>query len=283
MGKADDRQDKLEAEQGAAFLFEALASFRQKPGSVEEPELDAKAILARIASGQAIPDSRIYAPPSAAVIHLVGKVPRHNPCIGKYTRLEEQIDYRHVYQSDDGCYSLWWTGGSWFVGPTQAKGKQVGCLQVSENTDVPEDVSATWTAYDIESSSWRKVPELRAVSDEERQRMVAEALAAAKPVVAMSGETPDGKDAGAFGDLSKGELENDRHVYRNAESGIALWWSEGAWALGDERDIGTHAAFLLAMDDSTVPEAITGVWQVCGGGVWHDAPQVRVAAAAIGA
>jgi hypothetical protein len=290
-------QDEVEAAQGAALLAEAMASFRVTPRQlqaetearsqaeplpniiVEEPELDAKAILARVASGQAMPDSRVNAPPSATIVHLVGAMPtKQNAfCLGQYTRREEMSEFRHIYESDKGERSLWWSDGTWFIGPTDAKGKKGGYIKVTENTDVPEEVRGTWSVYDGEAASWMEAPGLKMLSHDGYAKMLEGTLGSAVPVVAMSGQTPDGRDAAGFGELAKAAVINDRHTYRNADSGIALWWCAGAWFVGDENDVGTRSAFLMSEDHAFLPEQIGAVWKVAGGGSWHEAPLVTCA------
>jgi hypothetical protein len=298
-GASEEERDRQEAEQGAALLQEALLSFRSqaKPqesssaappaplaGIVEAPEMSPRSLLKHTLSGGEMPSSLApERPPAATIVHLIGKLPvqENSFALGMYVRSVDMHDGRHVYSSE-GKHSLWYalppdefSGGSWYVGPTEVVGQRTGFLRVTQNTDVPEEISATWQVYSTDGE-WVAAPELKAITDEVFEAEAQKHLAGAAGAVSLSGATSDGKDTAAFGVLTRSVRHESRFRYIN-EGSFALWFVSGTWFVGDIADAGTRSAFLMAEDDAYLPEKIAATWKVHAGREgWVDAPEVHV-------
>ena len=248
----------------------------------------ARTILRNTLAGKGLPEEpREPTTSSANAVFLIGNAPTVNLAFifTKYVRHVDMNDGRHVYKSDDGSRALWHahpaevdgfagTGGSWYLGDSSAVGQRTGYARVTENTDVPEEITAAWMLY-IEGA-WVEAPTLKVITQAEHEAIVVAALVGSSEEVWFSGVTADGKDTSAFGVLKRAERGDARYTYRSEDGGpFALWWTAGAWLIGDASDIGTKSGFLMAEDVAYLPEKITSVWRVAGDG-WTDAPDVKI-------
>ena len=279
-----DQQDMLEAQQGAALLAEAMMSFREP--SVEPPQFSARTVLKNVREGRGLPvEYQTSRSAVAGTIYLRGQLPTEENafCVGKYTRQNELLAGRHVYQSVDGSRSMWYalpegeySGGSWYVGPSDVKGQRTGYLKVLENTDIPEEITKLWSVYS--GGEWHEAPLLKVHTEEEHESIVSAALAGGAQRVQLTGEMPDGFDTSGFGILSQSERLDERHVYRG--EGLALWWVDKAWFVGEAADVGTHSSFVMVPDEAHLPEGATAAWKAPTatpfGPGWADVPGIKL-------
>ena len=232
---------------------------------------------------------------SATVVHLMGCTPgsKNAHCLGTYARQQQMCEGRCLYQSTaDASLSLWWAPsgaedsmgdplpGSWYCGPTNMVGTRQGFMRATQNTDVAEEVTATWQVYF--DGKMNDAPDVRVMSDKEYASALASSLAGAARLLVMSGRTPDGLDCfSAFG-FSKlklstgaggvGEVVNDRYAYRSSDDTMAMWHiaSPPTWMCGSASDCGTRSGFLVAEDAALLPENITATWKMFEENAWHD-------------
>uniref|UniRef100_A0A7S0JKD2 Uncharacterized protein n=1 Tax=Calcidiscus leptoporus TaxID=127549 RepID=A0A7S0JKD2_9EUKA len=101
----------------------------------------------------------------AAVVSLTGTLPQacvENclPCVGFYTRCNDQETGRPSYQqAQGGDFMIWWCSqGRWIVGRSKDKGSCIGRLFVEEDAPL-ERVTRTWVAGT--GTVWHEAPGLK--------------------------------------------------------------------------------------------------------------------------
>ena len=208
----------------------------------------------------------------AAIVHLVGNVPRHGTPLGDFVRQPELVNGYPAYRTD-GDRMLWWAEGTWHVGRPQKLGTTRGMLTARDDSPVPEDITAAWRAADGKGG-WLDASQVRCISD---KAMAAE-LQAGAVVVHLVGHASHQYDS--LGDYARQpELVNGRPVHIWLAGARVLWWAKGNWYIGKPEDLGAARGMLTARDGSPVPEGVTAAWRIWdywdGQGGWLDAPQVR--------
>jgi len=252
---------------------------------------------------------------SIAAVHLAGSTPgNHNlHCLGTYTKSSKKSAGRHVYQlgmgrdltgrEREGSLSLWFaeggddaTGGrlpgSWYVGPTAMVGSPQGFLTVTENTDTPEEVRATWRVFF--EGELHDAPALTVLTPEAYMRHVQASCAGASRELAVTGALPESFGVFGFsklmqalsgsGGVSDAGAEpivvNDRYIYRSDDGEFCLWHVRAppTWIIGSTGDVGSRAGFMVVEDAAPLPERITATWMVFDEGVWTAAPRIKIVA-----
>ena len=240
---------------------------------------------------------------SAATIHLAGATPGNNNahCLGTFTKSGKMNAGRHVFQQRSGSNSLWFAEsgvedkwgnrlpGSWYVGPSAMIGNRQGFFKVTQNTDIPEEISATWQVY--YDGALHDAPKVRVLTPTQHARELQASLSGAARQVAMTGRMPHGLDCfSAFG-FSKltqalsssgpvAQMVNDRFTYLSDDGAISLWYvgAPPTWLIGSTADIGGRAGFMIVEDSALVPERITATWMVFDNGTWGAVPGFKIAA-----
>ena len=240
---------------------------------------------------------------SAATIHLAGMTPGNNNAhgLGTYTKSGKMNAGRHVFQQRSGSNSLWFAEsgaedkwgnrlpGSWYVGPSAMIGNRQGFFKVTQNTDIPEEISAMWQVY--YDGALHDAPKVIVLTPTQHARELQASLSGASRQVAMTGRMPHGLDCfSAFG-FSKltqalsssspvAQMVNDRFTYLSDDGAISLWYvgAPPTWLIGSTADIGGRAGFMIVEDSALVPERITATWMVFDNGTWGAVPGFKIAA-----
>jgi len=237
---------------------------------------------------------------SASLIHISGCTPgNHNAlCFGAYSKQATMVEGRHVYQSADGSLSVWWaasgvddemgnpTPGSWYCGPTEAVGSRSGYLKVTENTDIPEEITKKWQVFF--DGALHEAPEVSVLTATQHATLLLANLTGAARTVAVQGRTSEGLDCfSAFG-FSKltqalatpavAEIVNDRYTYRSEDGTIALWHvtAPPTWVIGGGGDVGGRSGFMIVEDAALLPERIEAIWKVFEDGNWNEHPGLKL-------
>lgn len=252
---------------------------------------------------------------SIATVQLSGSTPgNHNlHCLGTYTKSSQKSAGRHVYQLDmgrdftgrerEGSLSLWFaeggddaTGGrlpgSWYVGPTAMVGSPQGFLTVTENTNTPEEVRATWRVFF--EGELHDAPALKVLTPEAYKLVVRASCAGSSRELAVTGALPESfgvfgfskltQALGGSGGVSDPGAEpivvNDRYTYRSDDGEFCLWHVRAppTWVIGSTDDVGSRAGFMVVEDAAPLPERITATWMVFDEGVWTAAPGIKIVA-----
>lgn len=242
---------------------------------------------------------------SASDVYLTGSTPENQnaACLGKYTKLGQICEFRHVYQSEDGQISMWWaasgvddefgnpTTGSWYVGPTTSVGTRAGYMRATENTDVPEEVSAMWQVF--YDGKLHDAPLLKVLNAEQHTTQVLTSLVGAARRIAIRGRTNEGMDVySAFGFskltqtlLGTGadavpEIVHQRYTYRSEDGAYALWFVDApaTWVCGLAADIGSRSGLMVVADDARLPEKMTAAWQIFEDNNWSEASGIKCVA-----
>lgn len=219
---------------------------------------------------------------SGAECYLVGETPRnwHAGFLGVYVLYPKLIHHRFAYyMAQDPGKMIWYAGAKercWFAGIASELGESRGRLLVEGDARVPWQCTSTWEVSRNREVIWEPAPRVRCATDlfaEEAARELDERARAdeVRGSAHIELRCRDRSELaprhenfmGSYKRIKEWEKVNFRPAYRKDDNEeLALWYDGRCWVAGFTENLGLDMGYVVAQDDSMVPENVAVPWQV---------------------
>ena len=197
-------------------------------------------------------------PVGAVTVMVAGETPNNlnSDKLGEFIRLTgRQMNGRPVYaQLGNDNRMLWYASGYWYLGKKDELGKSQGWLCVRDPAAAPELVQQIW-----------RVGDGNALHDAHNVKCAAIGARA----IEVLGSTVSNLHADKMGEfrMLTGQEVNGKPVYEK-EPAVShmVWASNGYWYVGKREELGKQAGWMQVRDSASLPEDISGTWQI-----WNQA------------
>jgi hypothetical protein len=228
---------------------------------LHKPTPDTMPIVARLMKRRTKMDKKAVSTAPSALAVVGTECDVHD---GLYKKTGTHGGKAAYINEDEGA--IWYDkelpGGSWRLGQASCIGS-AGCkMGVASTAATPDLVQEPWIIVQYKPCSTVQV--IKAKKKKGAQLLVIKGV-----------PTDDPETAKLNG---KYRQQTGKQVYKGGQ-GSAIWYKNGEWRAGREKDIGTNICIMCAEDQATSPGAVKAPWQVSTGFKQSSYPRVIVPSA----